>query len=306
MHNVLVTEGSAARPLEHLRSQANVIEAPVDAAPLDLIDAMVVRTYTRVDAALLEQMPRLKVVGRGGVGLDNIDVKACRSRGVEVVYTPAANTRAVAEYVFGLMLRLIRPYAPFESAIDSKEFKRRRDSMRGRELAELTLGVLGMGRIGSSVGAIAQRGFGMRVLFHDLITPSLPFPAEAVSMEQLLESSDILTIHVDGRPENRHLLRGEHFDAMKPDALLINAARGELIDTAALAETLKRGHLLGAAIDVHDPEPPPADYPLLHLRNALLLPHMAARTESAIENMSWVVRDVLAVLDGKPPEWPAP
>src|SRR3954451_1911291 len=150
---VLVTEGSDRRPLGWLRTQANVVEIAVDdpafPAQLAKADGLVVRTYTKVTAEFLKGAPRLKVVGRGGVGLENIDVAACRARGVEVVFTPDANTLAVGDFVFGYMLQLLRPWNPFKDHVyEKKEFKRIRDTVRGRQLNELTLGVLGMGRVG--------------------------------------------------------------------------------------------------------------------------------------------------------------
>src|SRR3712207_5970947 len=140
---VLITEGSDPVPLAWLRERCNVIEAPPSPDLLKSCDGMVVRTYTRVDDALLDQAPTLKVVGRGGVGLENIDVAACRSRRVEVVYTPDANTLAVGDFVVGYMLQLLRPWAVFrQSAYDPKEFKRIRNTVRGRQLNELTIGIL--------------------------------------------------------------------------------------------------------------------------------------------------------------------
>src|SRR6185295_15956439 len=169
---VLVTEGSDPVPLQWLRERATVIEAapddPTFGDHLDRADAMIVRTYTRVTPALLARAPRLRVVGRGGVGLENIDVPACRRRGIEVVYTPDANTLAVGDFVFGYMLQLLRPWAFFKDRVyDPKEFKRIRDTVRGRQLNELTLSILGMGRVGRRVGHIAAHGFGMRVLYND-------------------------------------------------------------------------------------------------------------------------------------------
>src|SRR4051794_7286058 len=171
---VLVTEGSDARPLEWLRERADVVEVKYDdpalAQHLPRADGMVVRTYTKVNDALLAQAPRLKVVGRGGVGLENIDVVACRRRGVEVVFTPDANTLAVGDFVFGAMIQLLRPYAGVGSAMSPPaEFKQIRNTQRGRQLNELTLGILGMGRVGRRVGNIAANGFGMRVIFNDVI-----------------------------------------------------------------------------------------------------------------------------------------
>src|SRR5580704_15894087 len=170
---VLVAEGSDSTPLQWLREQVRVVEArgddPAFAAHLAAADGLLVRTYTRVNQALLEKAPKLKVVGRGGVGLENIDVPACRKRGVEVVYTPDANTLAVGDFVFGYLLQLLRPWNFFrEKAYEPKEFKRIRDTVRGRQLNELTIGILGMGRVGHRVGRIAAAGFGMRVIYNDL------------------------------------------------------------------------------------------------------------------------------------------
>src|SRR5687768_10886940 len=171
---VLVTEGSDPRPLAWLRERVNVFEATTDDPSFDrhlaIADGMLVRTYTKVNDALLAKAPRLKVVGRGGVGLENIDVPACRRRGVEVVYTPDANTLAVGDFVFGYMLQLLRPWAFFrENVYEPAEFKRIRNTVRGRQLNELTLGILGMGRVGRRVGHIAAHGFGMRVIYNDLL-----------------------------------------------------------------------------------------------------------------------------------------
>lgn len=310
---VVVTEGSAKRPLDWLKSQAEVIECKLDDARLDQAlaraEGLIVRTYTRVNDAFLARAPKLRVVGRGGVGLENIDVPACRRRGVEVVYTPDANTLAVGDFVFGAVIRLIRPWGEFSTtAYPPAEFKRIRDTLRGRQLNELTLGVLGMGRVGKRVGAIGAMGFGMNVIFHDIepVDAGVTFPATRVSPEELYRQADILTIHTDMREGNYHLVGANEIGLMKKGSILINHARGELLDAAALAAALRSGQLAGAAIDVFDPEPPSQDLPLLGCPNVILTPHMAARTETAIENMSWVTRDVLGVLQGNRPQYPAP
>jgi phosphoglycerate dehydrogenase-like enzyme len=310
---VLVTEDTDAAPLAWLKERARVVEAAPDTpeytAALPHADGLVVRTYTRVTAALLDRAPKLRVVGRGGVGLENIDVPACRARGVEVVYTPDANTLAVGDFVVGYMLQLLRPWGFFrERAYTPAEFKRVRNEQRGVQLNELTLGVLGMGRVGRRVGHVVANGFGMRVIYHDIldVRAHLTFPAESVDPATLFREADVLTLHTDMRPGNEHLVGAPQLALMKPSAILINASRGEVLDAAALAAALREKRLAGAAIDVFDPEPPPADFPLLGMDNVLLTPHMAARTYTAIENMSWVVRDVLGVLAGDPPRYPAP
>jgi len=309
----VVTEGSDPVPLDWLRQRLRVVEIrtsdPGFDSALASADALLVRTYTRVDGALLERSPKLKVVGRGGVGLENIDVPACRRRGIEVVYTPDANTLAVGDYVFGAMLQMLRPWAAFsQSAYSPAEFKRVRDTVRGLQLNELTIGILGMGRVGRRVGHIAVNGFGMRVLYNDLldVRDKLDFPAEPVEKDRLFAEADVLTIHVDMRPGNAHLVGAMQLAMMKPTALLINSSRGEVLDAAALGDTLRSGKLIGAALDVFAPEPPPPDFPLIGLKNVLLTPHLASRTYSAMENMSWVVRDIVAVLEGRAPQYPAP
>lgn len=310
---VLVTEGSDTAPLAWLRERAKVIEAAPGSPEFDaaLPDAagMVVRTYTKVNADLLDRCPRLKVVGRGGVGLENIDVPACRARGVEVVFTPDANTLAVGDFVIGYALQLLRPWAFFKDRVyDPKEFKRIRDTQRGVQLNELTIGILGMGRVGRRVGRIAANGFGMRVLYNDLVDvrARLDFPAESVDKSTLFGNADIVSLHVDMKAGNENLVGSTLLSLMKPTAILINTSRGEVLDDAALADAIRQRKIAGAAIDVFDPEPPKADYPLLGLDNVLLTPHMAARTRTAIENMSWVVRDVVEVLEGRAPKYPAP
>ena len=310
---VIVTEGSDPTPLAWLRDHARVVEAAVGSpefdAALPMAVGLLVRTYTRVNAELLARCPELKVVGRGGVGIENIDVKACRERGVEVVYTPDANTLAVGDFVIGYALQLLRPWAFFKDKVyDPKEFKRIRDTQRGMQLNELTIGIVGMGRVGRRVGKIAANGFGMKVIYNDLVDVhgKLDFPAESVDIHTLFTNADIVTLHVDMKPGNENLIGSTLLSLMKPTAILINTSRGEVLDDHALADAIRHKKIAGAAIDVFDPEPPKSDYPLLGLDNVLLTPHMAARTRTAIENMSWVVRDVVEVLEGRPPKFPAP
>lgn len=310
---VIVTEGSEPGPLIWLKDQADVVEAAPDSPAFDdalpRAHGLVVRTYTRINADLLDRAPLLKVVGRGGVGLENIDVPACRARGVQVVYTPDANTFAVADFVFGYMLQLLRPWATFrDAAYPADEFKRLRNTLRGRQLNELTLAVLGMGRVGRRVSRIAALGFGMRVIYNDLldVAASLDFPAIAVDKPTLYRQADVLTIHVDGRAENRGLVGHDALAQLRPTAILINTSRGEVLDAFATAAALRSGRLAGCALDVFDPEPPPDDFPLIGLPNVLLTPHLAARTQSALDNMSWVVRDVIHAIHGRPVQCPAP
>jgi phosphoglycerate dehydrogenase-like enzyme len=310
---VLVTEGSDPRPLEWMRQQVRVAEVRYDAPDFEQhlarADGLAIRTYTKVTPTFLEKAPKLKVVGRGGVGLENIDVTACRRRGIEVVYTPNANTLAVGDFVFGGLLQLLRPWAPMRDRVYTpEEFKKIRAGLRGRQLNEMTIGILGMGRVGKRVGHIAANGFGMRVIYNDLLADvgPLDFPATAVDKPTLFREADVLSLHVDMHPGNEHLVGQEQIAQMKSGAILINTSRGEVLDERAVADALRAKHLGGAMIDVYWPEPPAEDFPLVGFDNALLTPHLAARTHTAIENMSWVVRDIVAVLEGRKPQYPAP
>ena len=307
---VVFTEGGRPSPRRWLEERCACRDVALDSpelpAALAEADGLVVRSYTRVDAAFLDQCPRLKIVGRGGVGLDAIDVAECRRRGVEVVYTPDANTRAVAEFVFGLMVKLVRPWHAMRPDLpDAAGFlELRRDA--GEHLCDLRLGILGMGRVGRAVARIAHHGFGMDVAYHDVadVSAEVDVPAAAVGFDELLGNCDVLTVHVDGRPGNRDLLTADRLS--RGVRWLLNTSRGLVVSPAAVADALNRG-LEGAALDVYDPEPPDERYAALAADSRVILtPHMASRTKPAVENMSWVVRDVWRVLSGELPHHPAP
>lgn len=311
---VIVTETLDPTPARWIEERVNLVWCPhgeTEKLRSLLADAggLIVRTYTMVNDALLDQAPKLKVVGRAGVGLDNIDLPACSKRCIRVVYTPDANTQAVVEYVFALMLDALRPRYTMPGYVEPAEFHRLRKEQVGVQLTELTLGILGFGRIGKRIGRVAH-AIGMKVLANDLfpeddLRAAAGYPFDLVDKARLYRESDILTVHVDGRPENRGLIDAAALAQLKPGCLLINAARGMLIDNAAVASWAERSAKDGARVilDVHEPEPPPGDYPFYGMPNVRLLPHLASRTGPALENMSWVVRDVAAVLEGKEPEF---
>ena len=307
----VVTEHLSDEATEWLEGRCEVLRASVgdprfaEAAPA--IEALVVRTYTHVDDRLLACLPRLKVVGRAGVGIDNIDVAACRARGVQVVSTPDANTQAVVEYVVCLLCDALRPRLFLDEAVSKQEWDELRQDVVGLwQMDELVLGILGFGRIGRRVAEVA-RAIGFTVVYNDLdeIAAEARRGAEPVSVTRLFAESDVITVHIDGRASNKRFVGRELISLMRPDAILINTSRGCVVDTESLADWLRVNPAAAALLDVHDPEPITDANPLLPLPNAHLAPHLASRTMTAMDNMSWVVRDVVAVLEGRKPKWPA-
>lgn len=307
MWTVLVSETLSESALDYLGQFAEIIRCSPDDAHLHIsqVDALIVRTYTQVDQALLAGADKLKVIGRAGVALENIDIPAARQRGIEVVHTPAANTLAVVDYTIRQIIDLNRRFWPMSGPMSPDEFHAARKGTFGRFLAEATLGIVGAGRIGSRVGRAAA-GLGMKVLYNDIIPIELDYPAEAVDKAALYAQSDIITIHVPLTEETRHMIDARSLGQFKAGAQFINAARGPCVNYHDLAEALRDCRLSGAAIDCHDPEPPPTDYPMFGLDNVILTPHIAARVPAAMAAMSDVVHDVVAVLQGKSPAYPAP
>jgi len=303
---VVVTEPLDEPSLAWLGRRAEVRRIEIDQLGdhIGVADGLIVRTYTPVDAALLDRAGRLKVVGRAGVALDNIDVPACRARGVEVVHTPVANTLAVVDYTVRMIIELNRRFWPMTGPMTPEQFLAVRKNKFGRLCSGLTLGVIGAGRIGSRVGRAAV-GLGMKVLYNDIKDISLDYPAEAVDKPALYARSDVVTLHVPLTDLTRGLIGAEALGQFKSGSQLINAARGACVVAADLAEAIKAGRLAGAAIDCHEPEPPPPDYPLFGLENVILTPHVAARVPAALAAMCDVVRDVIAVLEGRTPQYPA-
>lgn len=314
MPKCVITETLDPRCADWLAERCDVVwhnhDQPGISDALSDADALIVRTYTQVNDALLDQAPNVKVIGRAGVGLDNFDLEACKRRGIRVVFTPDANTQAVVEYVFGLMLDHYRPRTSLKPGTDDQAFHLLRKSEVGIELATLTLGIVGMGRIGKRIATVAH-AMGMNVLGCDLndesnIRKAIPgVPFDYVDHETLYAKSDIVTIHTDGRAENKHLINTDALKHFRTNALLINAARGMLVDHEALSVWLSEHANAFAILDVHDPEPPPSDHVLYRCNNALLLPHLASRTDTALLNMSWVVRDIAKVLAGEDPNYAA-
>jgi phosphoglycerate dehydrogenase-like enzyme len=303
---VIQTEDLAPEAAAWLADRCDLVRAATDdpeaAILLPTASALVVRTYTQVNADLLDRCRSLKVVGRAGVGLDNIDLDACRARGVRVVHTPGANTQAVVEYVTSLLCDALRPRVFLDRPPTSLGAWQslRKELVAPRQMGDLTLGIVGMGRIGSRVAQVAS-ALGMRILWCDL-TDKPDAPGERAPLASLCERADVITVHVDGRPGNRDLLAADAFGRMKSDVVFINTSRGMVVDETACAEFMINHPAACAMLDVTDPEPFAATSPLLDIRNVHLSPHIAGATAAAKLAMSWVVRDVWRVLSGEPPE----
>jgi len=269
-------------------------------------DALLVRSRAEVTRGVLESATRLRVIGRAGVGLENIDLEAARERGVTVVHTPYAATEAVADLTVGLILDLLRKVTASDTMIRRRRFEEAREQACSREMSELTLGIVGLGRIGRAVARRCYHGFGMRVLYNDLVAPGwLDFVATAVTKDELYAQADVLSLHVPLTDQTRRLMDATALSKVRRGAFLINTSRGGVVDSTALAQALHTGALGGAALDVFEPEPPGVDDPLLLAPHTLFTPHIGARTYRGMERMNAVVEDVLRVLRGQPPHFAA-
>lgn len=271
-------------------------------------DGLIIRTAGKIDAAALDWGKRLKVVGRHGVGFDHIDIPAATERGVQVVYTPGANTQSVCEHVFAMMIGLSKHFPKMISELAAGNYHAR-TSMRGREIAGKTLGIVGFGRIGRRVGETAHLGFGMRVLYHDIVAApeevELRAGAQRVEFEELLQASDYVTLHLPLDESTRKMINRRALAKFQNGCVLINTCRGPVVDENAVADALDSGLLWGYGADVYDQEPPPPDHPLIGRPDVMLTPHSAAQTAEGLRNMATMVaQDVLAVLSGQLPRNP--
>jgi (S)-sulfolactate dehydrogenase len=255
-------------------------------------DALIVRNRTQVNADLLGAAPRLRVVGRLGVGLDNIDVAACAARDIAVIPATGANALAVAEYVIGAAMVLLR--GTYFATADVTAGKWPRGALSsGREIAGKTLGIVGFGGIGRLTGRLG-RALGMRVVGFDAELGA-DHPAwrdegvEPRTLDALLAGSDVLTLHVPLLPATRNLIDAARIAAMKPGAILVNTARGGVVDEAAVAAALASGRLGGAALDVFEKEPLKAGSPLAGCPNLILTPHIAGVTAESNERVSSMI-----------------
>jgi D-3-phosphoglycerate dehydrogenase len=270
------------------------------------MDGMILRANGRASRKVMESAPRLKVVGRHGVGVENIDLEAATERGIWVVNTPDANDASVAEHFFGLALMLSKMLKKGEIALREGRFEARYQYI-GNELHGKTLGILGFGRIGKTIGRMGYKGFEMKVLYYDAIRYEEieeEIKARKVGLNDLLSKSDFISINLPMLPETKGLVGEREFGLLKPTAYVINLARGPIWDEKALYRVLKERKIAGAGSDVFEVEPATKDHPLFQLENFIGTPHMAAHTDEALRRMSRVALDIIRVLEGKKPVHP--
>lgn len=302
--NVLLLETVASEADTLLRENTNVHEAfkgsnPVEIAKSATIHAIVTRGKGNVNLELIDACTELEVIARCGVGLDNVDVNEATKRGIKVINAPGSNSSTVAEHALTLMLTGIRNTWNSVERVKAGDWHWR-NQYSGDELRGKTLGILGMGNIGQRVAKLAD-AFGMNVIYWD----KFPVQSEykSCSMEDVLKQADVVTIHVPLLDETKHLVGEEQLNLMKPNAWLINTARGPIIDETALVEALENEKISGFASDVLAVEPPDSDHPLLNHPKTLITPHTASLTATTYRNMCVsTVQNTIAILDGSQPD----
>ena len=300
MKKVIVTDALQEVGIEALRQEGLSVEVVSTLPEADLCariaDAhgLIVRSATKVTARVIEAARALEVVGRAGAGVDNIDVEAASERGIIVMNTPGANTIAVAEHTVGLLLAMARKLPQAHGALKGGRWEKER--FAGVELYNKVLGIIGLGRIGAEV---ARRALGLRmqvIAYDPYLTAEAAqrIGAEVVELDQLLQRADFVSIHVPLTAETRHFLGAGEFAKMKDGVRVINCARGGVISETALVEAIRKGKVAGAALDVFEKEPLPADHPLLGLDQVVLTPHLAASTEEAQSGVALAIAKQIA------------
>ncbi|HTL31107.1 MAG TPA: hydroxyacid dehydrogenase [Tepidisphaeraceae bacterium] len=308
MSDILVTEQIAGREMDALQSAFNVVYEPELWKAPDRIKqilpefcAIIVRNQTPVNADLIGAGRKLEVIGRAGVGLDNVDAKTASDAGIVVVYAPEQNSISVAELALGLMLSLAREIPAADRSTKGGAWDRKR--FTGIELFGKTLGVVGLGRIGF-LTAMRARAFGMNIIAHDTFVNPDSFMvneprAKLVSLEELYRESDFISSHVPETPQTINMFNDAAFAQMKRSAYFINTSRGKVVDEDALIRALRDKRIAGAALDVRAKEPPGGS-PLNEMDNVILLPHIAAFThEGQGRVVTSVCKDIAAVLKGE-------
>jgi D-3-phosphoglycerate dehydrogenase len=308
MPKVLVSDPIAKEGIELLQKHFDVdVRTGMEKAQLIEIigqyDALAVRSETKVTADVLDAAKNLKIIGRAGVGVDNIDVPVATQKGILVVNSPAGNTLAAAELTMALILSLARNIPKGHEMLHAGEWKAARKELVGNELYGKTLGVFGLGKIGTAVAKRAQ-SFEMDVIGCDPFVSdeyASKLGIELVDFDTILKRSDYLTLHVPATKDTKGSIGEKQIAKMKPGIRVINVARGGIVDEAAIAKAVEDGKVAGIAFDVYESEPPPADNPLLKLDKAITTPHLGASTEEAQINVAVdVAEQIVDVLNGKP------
>lgn len=310
MSDIVISEFMDEQAVDDLRRSLDVLYDPAladqpEALAARLGDArgLIVRNRTQVRAALLETAPRLRVVGRLGVGLDNIDMGECEARGIVVMPATGANNIAVAEYVIVTALMLVR--GAFNARRRMLDGEWPRSELMGGEVYGRALGLVGFGGIAREVASRA-RALGMRLQAYDPLIPAdAEIWAEAgvtpVALHHLFEQADVVSLHVPLTCQTRHIVDAARLNTMKPTAVLINAARGGVVDDAALAQALREGRIGGAALDVFETEPMTAGSTFADSPNLILTPHIGGVTQESNQRVSWLTADnVRRVLEARP------
>jgi D-3-phosphoglycerate dehydrogenase len=302
---VLVADSIADEGIERLRQGAEVdVKTKLSEDELCAVvggyDGLVVRSQTRVTARVIEHGTRLRVIGRAGVGVDNIDVEAATRLGITVVNAPSGNTVSAAEHTMALMLGLTRSIAEADAQMRKGVWAR--NKLMGTELRNKTLGIVGLGNIGTQVALRAQ-AFEMRTIAYDPFVSAdyaRTYKVVLVPFEELLKEADFITLHIPLSPATKNLIGAEQLALMKPGARIVNCARGGVVDEDAVAAAIESGHLGGAAFDVFQSEPPGGDNVLLATPRTVLTPHLGASTVEAQTNVAIdIAEQVLTVLEGR-------
>lgn len=257
------------------------------------VEAMVVRSETKITRKIMEAAPKLRVVGRAGVGVDNVDVETATQRGIVVMNTPSGNTISTAELTFSMLMALARKIPQAHASMKAGEWNRK--AFQGVELYNKTLGILGMGRIGTEVARRAI-AFGMRVLAYDpylTLSRANALQVELVELDEVFTRADFITVHMPMSDETKGMINAAAFAKMKPGARVLNCARGGIINEADLYEAIKSGKIAGAALDVYETEPLPKEFPLRDLPQVIMTPHLGASTEEAQENVGIEVAEAI-------------
>lgn len=308
---VLLVQPIHPKGVELLEKEVEVVfasDSSVDTLKREIkgINGVIVRTAL-FPREIIQAADRLEVIGRHGVGVDNIDIKAASKYSIPVVYTPGVTDIPVAEHAIGFMVTLAKRYLISDRAFREGNFKIR-EEFSAVDLNERTLGIIGVGRIGSTVAQKCKAAFNMKVLAYDPYLSLARAKQMGIiltrSLTELLQKSDFVTIHTPLTAETENLIGKEELGQMKKSAFLINTARGGIVNEKALFQALKEKWIAGAALDVLLKEPPPSDHPLFGLENIVLSPHMASLTRECVVTMARVVaQGVLDVLGGKRPQY---